>query len=131
MCGSKSNSSETPEPDVLPDAGISRALASAGCRTAGNGGECGSPVSMLMPSSDETSEADGDYGIVVSVAAGLAGESGRPSATEEARDASSLASSSSASDADAVSKTLAAPEARPNTEGASKSRVSSHSRGEI
>ena len=128
VCGNKSNK------DVMlaPDAKISRDKASAGDKMSREGGRCGRTVAILIASPDETLELQGEYGIVVSVFAGLEGGSARPPAPKDPEDEAPLESAPrSASETDPVSRISALPEAMPKTDGDSRTNISCHSLTEM
>ena len=127
VCGKRSSRAVIAAPEAHPDARISRDLTSAGCSVSAKGGRYGKRVSMLMQSSSGASESVGEYGMDVQVSAGLGTSSCGPSASRRSEDRDRSESGSSASDTDAVSKTSAALDANPSTEGASRSKMASHS----
>ena len=125
--GKRSSRVAIAAPVAQPDARISRDLTSAGCSVPARGGLNGKPVSMLIQFSPGTSESEGEYGKDVQVSDGLGRGSCVPSASITSREEDMLVSASSSSDTDGVSRTLAALDAKPRTEGASTRSISSHS----
>ena len=107
-CGSRSSKSVIACPVTEPDSRRSRALRSAGDWGVAECTRGRSDISMLMQLQREESDV-GEYGKVVRVEVGLALES--------------LPAGVSTS----LSRTSAALDARPKTEGASSSKSSSHS----